>query len=126
MCRFVSYPLALLCGLILALPPGWCAAFCRAATPPEQAGHCSSCCPAERHEPTPAPCRQAPPLKCCCADIDRTTPPSPEKLPLDLSFAVPLTSLDLEGRSAAGALLEQTGPRAAAPPLHLLHCVWLC
>src|SRR5205085_7092252 len=65
-------------GLLLALPPGWCATMptYRAATPPPKARACCSCnqpSQAEHPDPKPAPSQ---PLKFCCCRGDLTVPPT--------------------------------------------------
>jgi hypothetical protein len=120
--------LVLGCGLLLALPPGWCCLPACQGTPKEQPRVCT-CCGGEEpgnppaRQPRPAP---AEPGKCPCAGRDSTVPDGSKVFGCDLSLPAPL--------AAARVLLCRVGPAGVTdvdhpppgPPLQLLHCVWGC
>src|SRR5262249_54399789 len=75
----LSRSLALVCGLILALPPGWCCMAQPASASKKReklalADHCS-CCP-KCGNPDQQESEQAPskPFRCPCDDRDLSTP----------------------------------------------------
>jgi hypothetical protein len=135
--------LALLCSVLLALPPGWCcmvgsAPCCNQCQPVKNekvpsthpSSHKSCCCSSETTEqnsncPAPSPKPSTPVKPCCCEKAPSSLPEGARLLP-DL-FVVPLAVLvELPfsngiDRAAAGPALVDT-----SPALHVLHCVWLC
>jgi hypothetical protein len=129
---FLRHLAPLACGLLLALPPGWCCLLqpcpARAAAPaPADPGPQCPCC----SHPIPPPEAPAPvpPPRCPCADRDATksgTVKPPALLPGDGLAAAPTSAPDLQPSTAPGESLA--GPNLALPSvsLHILHCVWLC
>jgi hypothetical protein len=115
---------------LLALPPGWCCHLPHAAAaPPAKAA--SSCC--TRHgprAPSVPPGRGGDvPEKVCCCPADAGLPPAPETPapPPDLPALTLLDAADL----TPSLSLEDGWPPAfwshvVSPPLHVLHCLWLC
>src|SRR5712692_421306 len=82
--------LVLATGLLLALPPGWCAAvqICTTKSPPPKENCCCSCKspnPSERRKPSP---RQ--PLQICCCQGDLTVPPNLKSATRDVALAAVL------------------------------------
>jgi hypothetical protein len=122
---------ALACGLLLALPPGWCCLWlpqpARASAPPPVAPQCPCCHPVTPAElPTEAP---APSGRCPCADREATTPEAVKAPALqagDCLAAVPAAGADLEASAAPHGLPSPAGYALPSAPLHVLHCVWLC
>ncbi len=136
--------LVLACGLLLALPPGWCCllplcpAAQHAAPVTAPAGPCepeeTCCCCGAGARPVPPPASPTPapiPATCCpgCADRDVTAPDA-VKPPVVSPDAAPVAALPagphlLSGASSAGPAAD-LGPLCHSTPLHVLHCVWLC
>lgn len=132
-------PLVLVCSLLLAMPQGWCcilASYMPKATGTAASGTKSlaGCCPCQPLQsdpsdtPTPAEKPSAPTNTICpCADRHATLPDAPSVEQVDAGFVLFLPPLSLvapgiEHRAAvAGADLPPP-----TPPLHVLHCVWLC
>jgi hypothetical protein len=124
--------LLLACGLLLALPPGWC---CMLQLPKaeEQARPAAPksvpccCCKkgAKPASPTPAPPPQRP-ARCPCADRHSTAPDAPKVIGCDLSCVAPLPTTDLapSGTAAGHPVVFRALPSETSP--HLLNCVWLC
>ncbi len=125
---------SLTCGLVLALPPGWCCLWlpepAHAAAAPSEAPAkpCRPCCghsvqPAEPAAPAPVP-----PPPCPCADRNATTPEAvkpPALLPGD-GLAATLPALDLTPSAAPEHLVPDLSLAPPSTPLNVLHCVWLC
>jgi hypothetical protein len=145
----VGRVLAFVCGVVLALPPGWCCkatagGCCGPALPsppaPAPAGCCTSkscaseacarsCCPKEPADerPAPAPTHPKPNRPCdtACCEQAPTIAPKVEP-PVDLGPVGVQTTFTETADPEAVAVLVGVPPRAAFPPLHILHCVWLC
>lgn len=114
--------LALLSGLLLALPPSWCCLL-PTLSAEEDSSPPLCCCPAP---PAPACPTQAPsPALCPCGDRDLKVPDAPAPFAPDAT-GLPGAVFDHAAPSAAGILDVSTCAAAASCPLHLLHCVWLC
>jgi hypothetical protein len=139
--------LAAAVALILVLPPGWCCAASGGrccghvavlgATPDTPAPTCSKCkacsggccctkVEGRRPAPPQSPAQPAPARKADCCERQQVAAPKVELPTLD-GFAAALEPPLL---LTADLLAERFGvgvsPRCASPPLHLLHCVWLC
>lgn len=142
--------LALACGVLLALPPGWC---CK-ATAGECCGHplpstpatapagccatkaCSGhtcaddCCrkePAQdRSAPVPKPQQPDRPCDTACCDRPPTDAPKVERPVIDLGPVGVQDAFTAPADPGAVVALVSAPPRSAFPPLHVLHCVWLC
>lgn len=132
MAAFLRNFLLSLCGLILALPQGWCCwSTCCGKTPVvEQDAPASCCCcplptagDAENEPRAPV----APASSCQCflrdtAPGKATADSLPDLLPQALLPFMPrATSL-----RAAPARAAVAPAGAEAPPLHVLICVWRC
>jgi hypothetical protein len=116
--------------VLLALPQGWCCFLplptpCREEAPAEVA----ACCHGPdgvRHEPMAPTPEPAKPLKACCCQPDALAGPNVEKPQLDLGLVASVSA------PAPGLAFANTpgriddGFHLLSPPLHLLHCVWLC
>src|SRR5262245_20326262 len=111
--------LALVCGLLLALPPEWCcAAVCgrrpgAEPCPPNPKKTCGCCgcsdqpaCPA----PTPTPATPAPGGCCVCVKSDSTAPDGPKPFAPDLSLSTPLADPTVPTRSAGASADCGDGP----------------
>jgi hypothetical protein len=125
---------ALACGLLLALPPGWCCLLLpcpvRAAAPAQtEATADEAQCPCCRHTvPQPQPPSDAAPPRCpqptCCAAAPDAVKPS---APLaDTALPAALPAADLSPCPAPTGPAAAVAPSPASTPLHVLHCVWLC
>jgi hypothetical protein len=125
---FVPKLLVLGCGLLLALPPGWCCIFAVGTARhdvAEIAPCCRSCC--DRFAPSTPTHKPAPskPLRCPCADRQTTAPDSVKSSIVDLNVVAVLPvdepALHIAPLEAAIAFspLVSTSPQ-------ILHCVWLC
>jgi hypothetical protein len=123
---------SLACGLLLALPPGWCCLWmpgpaCAAAAPAEAEPCCPCCChPAQPTEPaTPAP---APPQRCPCADREATAPEAvkPPALQAGADLGAPVPVPALAPSAVQECLLPASSLTSSSAPLNVLHCVWLC
>ena len=122
------------CGLLAALPPGWCClAFCRTCcAAPAQAGNkarpscCQDCCH-EKGEPRSAPCHQAPPSdKSWCCEHQPGLPPETKALDAPAALPVFLSAPDLFPPVGNGTRAASAREIVVLPPPHVLHCVWLC
>jgi hypothetical protein len=124
--------LALVCGLVLALPPGWCCLLAAPKAPVRAAAPtCDGCCCCCRvaHPPAdpPAPPRGPFAKGCCCADRNATKPAGPEMIapcPAPDLLAVPPAAAPAPAH--LGPVLVADRPDLHSPPANLLHCVWLC
>src|SRR5262245_31822275 len=135
----VTRSLGLLCSLLLVLPPGWCcaagvAACCGKQQPvekqeaPQTAKNCC-CCPepsdqkCNRRNSTAKPSKPA--KSCCCESLPSLLTEKADQWP-DL-VAMPLVILveelvfDASDRIDSGHVFVDS-----SPPLHVLHCVWMC
>jgi hypothetical protein len=125
--RPVSIP-ALLCAVLLALPPGWCCAAsggtCCGKRPPSPAlPTCPDCCcdqPAPHQDAPP----RTPPKKAACCErpagiLDRAD--APDGTPAGADAPLPL-----DGPAIAPTSAGDLSPPAASPPFRILHCVWRC
>jgi hypothetical protein len=115
-------------GLLLALPPGWCAALPihRTKSPPPKVNCCCSCkppSPSERPDPKPSP-RQ--PLQICCCRGDLVVPPTLKIAVRDMAFAAVLDAPDDSGCHQGTAFADGLVGRFLPPPLHVLNCSWRC
>ncbi len=126
--------------LVAALPPGWCcyvgAAGCcgrvstgAAETVPAPCDGCcgSCCCPAEGPASRPnEPPRRLPLRTCrCCLEQVMKQPDRVPRLAAPQA-AVVLPAIAPPGPDLADSLPPADRPVTFSPPLHLLHCVWLC
>jgi hypothetical protein len=146
----VGRVLTLTCCVLLTLPPGWCCEVaagqcCGPTLPPTTTApaveYCTSkacsgttcahgCCskePASQHE-TPAPTPQKPSRPCdtTCCEHPPIAAPKVERPVIDLGAIgiQDVYSVTAPGRAITIPVDEP--PRSAFPPLHILHCVWLC
>jgi hypothetical protein len=126
--------LVLGCGLLLALPPGWCCTFAlRAAKqgisqgPPKATPCCCPCCAKEAPPPAPTP-TPAPktPDRCPCADRHSTAPDAPKVFASDPGLVTPLPAIDLAPSWPGISALVGFRSPAAPTSSHVLNCVWLC
>ena len=120
--------LVLGCGLLLALPAGWCCLFACQGAPQDQPAACTCCCGGEpgcppARQPRPAP---AEPGKCPCADRDSTAPAGPKIIGGGLSLPAPPAPAHVVPCRVATAGVADVDHPPLGPPVHLLHCVWLC
>lgn len=122
---------AVLCTLILALPPGWC---CMLASSVSCGGaeQTRKCCPSgdrEHQSPIcPSQGQQQTPEKCSCFNPQIVLDKAKNSLPDDSSFVALLPEFDLtvsEPSHSVQNLVESNEPISILP-LNILHCCWLC
>jgi hypothetical protein len=126
--------LMLACGLLLALPPGWCCMVpfraCAQEAAPGDAQQPRACC---RHadgasRPSPPRAPQPAPLplgKCPCSQHAVSTD-APKAVGGDLVLAAPPPAIDpVQFPAVAGPVVTAPLP-TFDHSLRLLHCVWLC
>jgi hypothetical protein len=123
----LSYSLALLCGLTLVLPAGWCCILLPVPAGTQERGSCDTahdCCGGDRDPSEPAPHDpDAPP--CPCSDR-HTTLPSFE-LPADeLPAVMPLLPAPVSATGPVAAILADLSLEPLFRPLQVLQCVWRC
>ncbi len=140
--------LALACGVLLALPPGWCCGLTGGkccggdarttpcslttaplGTKPECASNC--CCAkdqsAGKSDPaSPAPKKQLPAKKAECCKRAPSSAPEVSHLSVDVSATDLVAAFALNAEQLFTRVRADTPPRSAHPPLHLRHCVFLC
>jgi len=134
MSRRIFTTLVLFCGLTLVLPPGWCcvmvAAPCCQGKKHREPARETPVCPHCQSETPSAPGDDAPvkpkrgPVCCCDKELptlaSRTTP-TPQ--------AVAIVTAVEETAAAPSPLSSSTlwlAVHSGLPPLHILHCLWLC
>src|SRR5262249_19284506 len=133
--RVLCRILAVLSGLFLALPPGWCCfvvtASCREPVRPQQVasprppgGCCRSPGTNAPKTPRPAP-KPSCPVPCCQVEWQPTVRPDPQQ-PLPALAAPPASLVEPPTISLSDDTAFGPGPVASSAPLHVLHCVWLC
>ena len=123
--------LALICSLVLALPPGWCGGCAAADVPTKIHESSDGCCQASAAttptgrgtaaQPADAPDGH---FCACCVSPDGTRP-APSTSP---ETAVPAAWLLAAPHNlAVDRVVEVTAPpRVEGPRLHVLKCVWRC
>jgi len=141
--------LALACGVLLALPPGWCcgatAGECCGPLPlsaptPAKSPACSgkacsgkvcssSCCPTEPARSSPAPTKPQKPERPCdttCCERPLANAPKVARPVIDPAAVGVLVAVIAPFGRCAESVAGGAPPRSAFPPLRVLHCVWLC
>ena len=122
--------LACVAALPLAAPAGWCCLAPRhqATAPAPKASHCCPCTPTPRHEqPRPPGPQPAAPAHACDCRPAATLPAGPDARTADLSLPVSLPAPSAFLSQATADVAEATDPPdTSPPPLHILHCTWLC
>ena len=123
------------CGLLLALPPGWCCTFAfRPAKPapaqqeaPQDTPGCCPCCAKKAPRPaqTPTPAPEAP-ARCPCSDRQLAAPDAPKVFAADMGLVVPVPVTDLFTFWPCGRFNVALRCPAAHSSSHILNCVWLC
>ena len=114
--------------LVLIAPGGWCCFLAPAApAETEPVSHCPHCPPPE---PADSPDDDAPrepngPMNCPCLDRQATAPVAADELKPVLHFA-PLSGMVDVPAPASDTMPPARPALASSPPLHLLHCLWLC
>jgi hypothetical protein len=109
----------------LAVPPGACCCGIDAA--PRPAKRAASCCRPARDESPRSRVPASPRAHECCCGHEAV--PSGKPIALDHGWSLPSAVAVFDARpQLAGSLGALPAPEefAPSPPLHLLHCVWLC
>src|SRR5215471_14677199 len=117
--------LALVAGLPLVLPAGWCCAA-PALTQARKPVTRPHCCSPTNSEMPPLPCPSSTPTKASeqCCSVDSVPAPS-FKSPIVLGVASPIAAVDLPPLLAIPGLAGGPCP-ISSPPLHVVQCVWRC
>lgn len=131
--------LMLVCGLTLALPPGWCCLLASQAIPTAttaaRPGSCCCTCPAPCAQGQPQPNSEpaksptAPlPQDCPCTDRQTvlTAGASAEQAEVAVALLAILPAFDLWPSEAGVALRADSDTHPPPLRLHVLHCQWLC
>jgi hypothetical protein len=133
--RALLRSLALSCGLLLTLPPGWCCLLAHLTQRPVAAGQpvnskpaCCGHCGAKqgdrsRQIPDHIPGREG---KCPCGERTATAPGAPVNAGPDLLLLAPGTVTGLDTAARAVPACDPPASYSAPPHFHLLNCVWLC
>lgn len=140
--------LALACGVLLALPPGWCCGLTGGkccggearttscsltttplGTKPECASGC--CCAKDQSAGTtdpasPAPEKQLPAKKAECCKRAPSSAPEVSHLSVDVSATGLVAVFTFRAEQLFTRVRADAPPRSAHPPLYLRHCVFLC
>jgi hypothetical protein len=128
-------PLALCCGMLLLLPPGWCCLLAQLARPcaaaglsakPKRAccGHCGG-----KRDNLPAPASDHVPGrdgKCPCGERLATAPAVPESAGSGLALPAPVAVAPSDTTAPAAVTCETPAEHSDPPHYHVLNCVWLC
>ncbi len=131
---------AVLCLMVL-LPPGWCCyvgggTCCEESIPktadaaPAPCDGCSRgcCCPPNRPASAkPAQPKSPRPIKtCCCCQKYTADRPKPSRGPAVVAAPALLPTVVPMPADLGEPLPAEPWPIVFLPPLHLVHCVWLC
>jgi hypothetical protein len=125
--------LLLACGLLLALPPGWCCMVpawgTSQETPKSDGPQPRSCCGHSNEAPKPAaperPNRAPLPVDQCPCCERSTSTDAPKTVGCDQALTAPLPLIDLAAAPVAGPILDSP-VFLFDHSLRLIHCVWLC
>lgn len=129
--------LMLVCGLTLALPPGWCCLLASQATTTAtiapRLGSCCCTCPAPRAQSQPksepAKSPSAPlPKDCPCTDrlTVLTAGVTAEQVDVAVALLAILPAFDIWPSEAGVALRADSDAHPPPLRLHVLHSQWLC
>ena len=126
--------LVLGCGLLLALPQGWCCMVRLQPAVSESKGddpNPCSCCPycklpdKPSIPPIPGP-KPLTPAECPCGDRASTAPDAPKVLTCDISLPGILPTIVLAPSCVQDDDLVSQLHFPSDHSLRLLHCIWLC
>jgi hypothetical protein len=120
----VLHMLVFVCGLTLALPPGWCCynIFARAkAAAPKACCGCNKC--HRGKTPTPAVPKDG---NCPCVGRVATPAPSPTVIPTSVTPVVGESLAGIDGPFAASVETISIPSLLSRPASNLLNCCWRC
>jgi hypothetical protein len=118
--------LALLCGLLLVPPPGWCCLVSGAAPVTKPAKTCCGC-PLCRTTNQPAPGPPQPPrTKCPCFERTSMLPAAAKPVPAGGTVTAPLFTSDPQRDGTCVLRPEPAAALLTHSCLHLVYCTWLC
>lgn len=127
--RFTLQALVAFMTVLLALPQGWCCLVPRMLPKAKDAEAACCCCHVQSEAPKPQepkPAEPSDPFVCCCEPREAT---QDQGVSLDLAFLpiafVPAIDLIPPVHPILTASRDRSSD-SADPPLHVLHCVWLC
>jgi hypothetical protein len=124
---FPSRPLIslmLASSLLLVLPRGWCCIFAALGAKVTPAKGC--CCHPEGPADPAVPPQPRPVKYCPCAERNTVAPEHPELPSADVLLCVGMTDLPPPRPLVLALDRPRSSWLAHPPPLHLLHCAWLC
>lgn len=138
--KLFSQLLIALCGILLVLPPGWCCHLqvspCRptagvathevqqAAIPLSECCCCST--PDSTEGNSKAPTDKPAPVKKSCCESTPVIMPEKERVKEQDFLSIPVSLIMGNDWIVVHKLPCGTPVFDWSPPLHLLHCVWLC
>lgn len=116
------------CCWLVVMPVGWCCWLIPPTIDAEAESPPQTCCCCPVSDESPAPSKdlpQAPP--CCCDPVPAAylTLPDDEVVPTPSLVFTFVVNLDLLFHSVTEHLLT-VAIDPSPPPLHVLHCIWLC
>ncbi len=122
-----------LVSVLIVMPFGWCCWLPTAAAEQPKAPMENCCCSHAKPAKSPAPAKPAeekPETPSCCCELAPvavlTDVPDGTDLKPVVVLAVLPTSIDEISLDACVGWLTAPFLHLNSPPLHLLHCVWLC
>lgn len=152
--KSVGRVLALACGVLLALPPGWCcgatageccgplplsapapvkspacpgkACSSKACSSKGCSGSCGPTVPVRSSATPTQPQKPDRPCDTACCERPQAAAPKVEHHVIDLGTVGVLVAFTDPFGTGAESVVVSVPPRSAFPPLHILHCVWLC
>ncbi len=134
MSSVLSHTLAVVCSILVLLPPGWCCSVRRSspAVLPQSADQpAAPCCchqqQTQQGETAPnGPAEPTPSEKRCCCEPIPSTPSRMEKSSVDLTPATFQLPVEPELVAPERVQPNQLGLPGCSPALHVLQCVWRC
>jgi len=116
-----------LCSVLLATPIGWCC-WLPVVHADEKADEAKCCC-TPKEKPVPSKQEAPQPSRSCCCEAIPVISSTSELTGKDPASALPailVPSASLAAISLASSVLDPRSLHDPSPPLHLLHCLWLC
>jgi hypothetical protein len=117
-----------LCSILLATPIGWCC-WLPVVQAAEKAEEADCCCCTAKEKPAPAKSREAPSrAPTCCCDPQPGVSSASDVTGKAPAPALPAVLVSFSSVAALSSALALAPPSLhdPSPPLHILHCLWLC
>jgi hypothetical protein len=125
--QWVRRILVHLCSVLLATPIGWCCWLPVVHAADEKAEVAKCCCCVPKEKPVKPQGAPEPSRSCCCDPLlvasstsELTGKEATPALPAVLVPSASITAISL------AIALNPPSLHDPSPPLHLLHCLWLC